>query len=121
MENENYVNNAEMEENEELGTKSKTVLYSVLIAIVLVVAFFLNPSAADHQQKVNEMVSSFERLHSHKDRDFEIRAEAPEALRNLEYHSLGILSYTIVKDPKIGGYATIGVLGYVHPLFKLGF
>lgn len=121
MENENYVNNAEMEDNEELGTKSKAVLYTVLIAVVLVVAFFLNPSAADHQQKVNEMVSHFERVHSHKSHDFEIRAEAPKALRNLEYHSLGILSYTTIKDPKIGGYATIGILGYVHPLFKLGF
>ena len=121
MNNENYNDEMTLNQDEELDSKTKTIVWCILIGILLVVAFFTNPSAESHQKKVDEIVNKFERSHSGRTANFEIRAEAPEGLRHVEYHSLGILSYTTVVDGRNLDYVTIGAFGYVHPLFKLGF
>lgn len=121
MNSENYNDEMTLNQDEELDSKTKTIVWCILIGILLVVAFFTNPSAARHQEKVDEIVNKFERSHSGRTANFEIRAEAPEGFRHVEYHSLGILSYTTVVDGRNSDYATIGAFGYVHPLFKLGF
>ena len=121
MNNETYNEEMTLNQEEELDSKTKTIVWSILIGILLVVAFFTNPSAERHQEKVDEIVNKFERSYSSRTANFKIRAEAPEGFRHVEYHSLGILSYTTVNDGQNSGYATIGAFGYVHPLFKLGF
>lgn len=123
MEENNYMENVieNPREDEELDAKTNVIAWSILIGILLIIGYFTNPEAEKHQDKVNEIVESFERSHSHKTRSFEFRAEAPQSLRHLNYHSLGVLSYTTADGPDTPGILTIGIFGYIHPLFKIGF
>lgn len=120
MDDKNYNDEMTFNQEEELDSKTKAIVWCVLIGILLVVAFFTNPSAERHQEKVDEIVNKFERSHSSRTANFAIRAEAPEGLRHVEYHSLGVLSLTTFVDGRNSEFATIGAFGYVHPLFKLG-
>lgn len=116
-------NNDEMTLNqeEELDSRTQKIVWCILIGILLVVAFFTNPSAEKHQEKVDEIMNKFERSHNRRTSTYEIRVEVPEGLRHVEYHSLGILSYTTFTDGRNSGCTTIGAFGFVHPLFKPGF
>lgn len=122
MEEQNYKDDVALEHeelDEEQGSKAKTIFTVILVAVLAVLAFIYNPSSEAHQRKVNEIAYTYERTHSHSSGSYRIKAEAPRALRNVEYHSLGIFSYTTVKDPQISGITTIGAFGYVHPMFDI--
>ena len=108
-------------EDEEIDSKTNVIGWSIFIGILLIIGFFTNPGAEEHQDKVDEIVESFERSHSHKTKTFEVRAEAPQSLSHLNYHSLGVLSFTTADGPDTPGIMTVGVFGYIHPLFKIGF
>lgn len=120
MNSENYNDEMTLDQEEELDSRTQTIVKCIFIGILLVVAFFTNPTAEKHQEKVDQIVYEFERSHSRRTSDYEFWVAAPPGLRHVEYHSLGVLSYTTVIDGRNSGYTTIGAFGYVHPLFEIG-
>lgn len=89
-----------------------------LVTLVVIIAaawalIHFNPSEDKHRQVVNEAVAE-----TYVD-GYTLSNSAIKALYNLNYHSIGVLSWTSTKyhgKPKV---VTVGMLGYVHPLFEI--
>lgn len=82
----------------------KSILSRIIVAVAIVIlALALNPSGEKHRSAIRAAVA---------ERSPIAGALGLGALASLavEYHSLGVASYTIADDRKI----SIGAFGYVH-------
>lgn len=81
---------------------SKSIISILIIAITLLLAIALNPSAEKHRNKIEETIAERSELEN-------VLSVGRITAFVSKYHSLGVGSYTTVNDK----VSSIGVLGMV--------
>lgn len=107
--------NTENENQEETGDAISGILLLLTIIGVAVLLWCTNPSATDHQDCVDEMVTEVMDEYESNGRIL----IPPKTLNNIEYHSLGIVSWSTVRYRGKPRIATVGALNYVYPMFEI--
>jgi LytS/YehU family sensor histidine kinase len=78
------------------------VAWIPLLAVVLVLAYFFNPTPEQHREKIKQVVSERSQIE-------QVLGIGSLSAFVSKYHSLGVASYTTVNDR----VSSIGVLGMV--------
>ena len=102
----------EKEENESWGAAGIiTIVVLAVLAIWALVHF--NPSEEEHEEKIAEIVAEAKLEGAGKGYSVSL-----PGISTMEYHSIGICSWTTMKQFGGSHVTSIGILGYVHPLIK---
>ena len=98
---------------------SAEVLSGLIVLILIVVAAIVlwntNPSEADHKIKVKEVVAEVVGEYAGEGKIM----IPPKALGKIEYHSLGLFSWTTARHRGKDRIATVGAFNYILPLFEI--
>ena len=92
-----------------------SLIFIVLVAVSIWVLVHFNPSKSMHQEKINEVMKQ-------QVAEMIFEGYSPDYLQigklgNAEYHSLGICSWTTIRQGGRPAICSIGILGWVCPLF----
>lgn len=118
----------EVKEEKEANTKPKKkkkddegepgeALFGCLIILVIVAAVWalvhFNPSEEDHREKIAEVRSEL------RSEGYSLSGPSKRVLKEAEYHSLGVVSWTSSKYHGKPCIVTIGLCGTVIPMFDV--
>ncbi|MDE6048182.1 MAG: hypothetical protein K2G09_00615 [Paramuribaculum sp.] len=105
----------EKENEEEEGGCVGAIIFLIVVAAAIWALVHFNPSKEDHQEKINEALS--EQVVDMYSDGYVPDYRQIGKLSKAKYHSLGICSWTTIRQGGKPVITSVGILGWVCPLF----
>lgn len=115
MEENNTPIQSTVTKDDDTGEVIKGLLSLILIIVVSIVLWNTNPKESEHRDCVKEVVAEVTAEYLLEGR-FNL---PPRELKNLKYHSLGVVSWTSVRQRGKDRIVTLGIFNHVIPLLEI--
>lgn len=114
-ENNTPIQSTVTKDDDDSGEVVKGLLSLILIIVVAIVLWNTNPNESEHRDCVKEVVTEVTAEYLMDGRFY----LPPRELKNLKYHSIGIVSWTSVRQRGKDRIVTFGIFNHVLPLLEL--